>query len=463
MQKALFANITLILLIAFSFIILAQDANQLNKEDRAGFVENVSKLLVDNYVFEDVAIKIEKHLKDKLASGAFDKIADPAEFAALMTTEMQSISNDKHMRVRVRPPQPQGPTAAPNPVANNYEQLKRLESINYGFEKVEKLEGNIGYIELTGFPPLVLAKNYADAAMKLVSASDAIIFDLRRNGGGNPDLIQYICSYLFEKPTHINSLYYRVRNQTIDYVTFDKVDGKKMPGVPVFVLTSNFTFSGGEEFSYNIQTQKRGTLIGETTGGGANPGGMYPVTGNLAIFIPTGRAINPITKTNWEGVGVIPEIKCKADEALDTALPLAKEAAKKYREALDKMKYALIDEIGLNLEKIDKLYSENKNSEAEKLIVSTLDTGLKNELIDEAMINQFGYQKLGEDKNAAAIAIFKCNVNAFPNSANTYDSLGEAYLKIGDNDNARVNYAKSLKLNPENTNAADVLKKLESK
>ncbi|MFH1196142.1 MAG: S41 family peptidase [bacterium] len=459
-SKFSFLKTVFILLLAVSFITCAQENKNITKEEREAFVENVSKQLNDNYVFAEVAAQIEKHLKAKLAAGAFDNITDATEFADLMTNEVQSISNDRHMRVRVRPTQLSAPAERPNPIIQNYETKKMLENINYGFRKVEKLEGNIGYLDLTGFPPLALAKDYADRAMNLLSGSDALIIDLRHNGGGNPDLIQYVSSYLFEKSTHINSLYYRRTNQTIDYITFEKVDGKKMADVPLFLLTSNYTFSGGEEFAYNIQTQKRGTLIGETTGGGANPGGMVPITGTFAVFIPTGRAINPITKTNWEGVGVVPEIKCTADEALDTALLLARDAAKTRNEAKDKLVKQHAAELESNIAKAERLFDEKKTMEAEKFLITALENALTKELIDEVMINQFGYEKIGAGKIEMAISLLKYNVKAFPESANVYDSLGEAYMTAGDNTNAILNYKKSLELNLQNTNAVEVLKRL---
>ncbi len=454
-------SVLALLLLAASVLPAQANGDPLTKEERIAFVQKASKLLNENYVFPDIALQIEKHLKGRLASGAFDNLTAAREFAEVMTKELQSISHDKHMRVRVNS---NGGTAAapagrPDPIVQNYEGTKSLERINYGFTRVEKLDDNIGYLDLTGFPPLAAAKEYADLAMKLLSSADALIIDLRRNGGGNPDLIQYVCSYLFEKPTHINSLYYRAANQTTDFVTFEKVDGRKMPDVPLFLLTSAYTFSGGEEFAYDIQTQKRGTLIGETTGGGANPGGMFPVTGALVIFIPTGRAINPITKTNWEGVGVVPEIKCAADKALETALPLARAAAKAHAEAAKKNLYRQAEEIGLAMEKAGKLFAE-KNSDAEKFLWSALDQALSNGRVNENIINIFGYDKLGAGKQEMAISFFRYNANAFPASANAYDSLGEAYMTAGNKELAIANYEKSLQLNPQNANAVEQLKKL---
>ena len=450
----------LVLLLLVSSMAHAQaNSAPLTREARIAFVENVSKLLNENYVFPDIAVQLEKHLKDRLASGAFDSLTVADEFAEVMTKELQSISHDKHMRVNVRRGTPGTPNVRPNPLVQYYEGTKNLERINYGFTRVEKLADNVGYLDLTGFPSLISAKEYADLAMKFLSTADALIIDLRRNGGGNPDLIQYVCSYFFEKPTHINSLYYRAANQTTDFITFEKVDGKKMHDIPLFLLTSAYTFSGGEEFAYDIQTQKRGTLIGETTGGGANPGGMFPVTAALAIFIPTGRAINPVTKTNWEGVGVVPEIKCSADKALETALPLAREAAKVHAQATDKIFYKQAEEIGLDMEKASKLFDE-KNNAAEKYLWSVLDKAIKNDRINENIINGLGYDKLGAGKYEIAISIFKFNASAFPTSANAYDSLGEGYMTAGNKELAIKNYEKSLQLNPDSQSAKEALQKL---
>ncbi len=453
------SNVLVLLLLLSSILPAQANGGPLTKEERIAFIEKASKLLNENYVFPDIAVQIEKHLKGRLASGAFDHLTAAKEFAEIMTNELQSISHDKHMRVALRRGTPSTPSGRPDPIVQNYEGAKNLEKTNYGFTKVAKLDDNIGYLDLTGFPPMASAKEYADLAMKLLSTADALIIDLRRNGGGNPDLIQYVCSYLFAKPTFINSLYYRAANQTTDFITFEKVDGKKMPDIPLFLLTSAYTFSGGEEFAYDIQTQKRGTLIGETTGGGANPGSVFPVAGDLVIFIPTGRAINPITKTNWEGVGVIPEIKCPADKALETALPLAREAAKAHAEAMKKNLYKQAEEIGLDMEKAGRLFAE-KNSDAEKFLWSVLDEALNNDRINENIINLFGYEELGAGKYEMAISFFKYNTNAFPASANAFDSLGEAYMTAGSKELAIENYEKSLTLDPKSQSAKEALKKL---
>jgi C-terminal processing protease CtpA/Prc len=249
-------------------------------------------------------------LESKLKSGVFDTIQSAKSFAQVLTETVQSVNHDKHMRVRVN-------------TNNEPGRSNNTAPDNGGFRESKIIEGNIGYIDMRGFLPAEFASTKADEHMKKLEGVSAMIIDLRRNGGGSPDMVQYLCSYFFDDRLHLNSLYYRTTNQTTEYYTID-VNGTKMPKVPLFILTSNRTFSGAEEFCYNMQTRKRATLIGETTGGGANPGGSFRINDTFTIFIPTGRAINPVTGTNWEGVGVVPDVKISADDALDKALELIK-------------------------------------------------------------------------------------------------------------------------------------------
>jgi C-terminal processing protease CtpA/Prc len=200
-------------------------------------------------------------------------------------------------------------------------QLKNNRMNNYGFQEVKILDGNIGYLKLSGFFHVdEEAGATAQAAMNLLSNADALIIDLRQNGGGSPSMIQLISSYLFgTEPVHLNSFYYRPADQHTQTWTLPYVPGKRRPDIDVYVLTSSRTFSAAEEFSYNLLNLKRATLVGETTGGGAHPGGTRIATDRFTVWVPTGRAINPITNTNWEGTGVKPHIEVSSNEALDMA------------------------------------------------------------------------------------------------------------------------------------------------
>ena len=197
---------------------------------------------------------------------------------------------------------------------------KELKRINGGFEKVERLQGNVGYVDFRFFGQHPIAFKAVDSAFAFLQNTDALIIDLRQNGGGSPEMVAYICSYLFgDEPVHLNDLYFRPSNETRQYWTSPSVPGPRYLDKPVYVLTSSRTFSGAEECSYNLKNLKRATIVGETTGGGAHPGGSERLSDYFTAFIPSGRAINPITKTNWEGTGVEPDIKVAAAEALKTA------------------------------------------------------------------------------------------------------------------------------------------------
>ena len=191
---------------------------------------------------------------------------------------------------------------------------------NFGFKELKLLPGNIGYLDLRGFVDAKWGGETAVAAMNFLSNASALIIDLRNNGGGSPSMIQLITSYLYgPEPVHLNTFYYRPSNSFSETWTLKEVQGKRRPDIPVYILTSNKTFSAAEEFTYNLKNLKRATIIGETTGGGAHPGGVVPAGDRFTIFVPNGRAINPITKTNWEGTGVKPDIEVKAADALHTA------------------------------------------------------------------------------------------------------------------------------------------------
>ncbi|HZW40575.1 MAG TPA: S41 family peptidase [Ignavibacteriaceae bacterium] len=445
------------ILVLFAFVNQVH-AQEFNKENKTKIVDKISSLLEEKYVFPDVGKKCGKHIKSKLTSGAFDNITDKKEFADILTKELQSISKDKHMRVRLdnRPQEQQ--SNSEDPFYQEFIFAGETREDNLGFAKVEFLEGGIGYLDLRFFAPLEFTKKYAEAAMQLLSNSDALIIDLRKNKGGNPDLIQFIQSYFFAEPTHLNSLYWREGNRTQEFWT-KKIENSTLIDVPIYVLTSNRTFSGGEEFTNNLKTRKRATIIGETTGGGANPGGMFAVDEGFGIFIPTGRAINPVTNSNWEGTGVEPDIKVESDKALDIALEKAKISAEEYRTNKNKEMKKVLESINKKLSEGEKLFSTDKNK-AEELVTQALDEGLRNKLANENSINMAGYNYLQKNKIDMAIAIFKYNVKKFPDSANTYDSLGEAYMKNNQKDLAIQNYKKSLELNPENKNAEDMIKKM---
>jgi len=268
---------------------------------------------------------MEQALRERVAKKEYDQITSAKQFATKLTSDLQAVSNDKHLRVRYSNeaiPE-RGPRREPS--AEEREQRKRdLNWMNHGFAKVERLPGNVGYIEFLNFMDEELGADTVAAAMNFVNNTDALIIDMRRNGGGNPAMVALVCSYLFgPDPVHLNDLYWREGNRTEEFWTRKEVNGRRYLNKDVYVLTSKRTFSGAEEFTYNLKNLKRATIIGETTGGGAHPGGSFRISEHFGMFVPTGRAISPITKTNWEGTGVTPDIMVPADQALLTARLLA--------------------------------------------------------------------------------------------------------------------------------------------
>ncbi len=438
----------------------AQEAKPLTAETRKAAVARIGSLLLDNYVFEDIAKTCAAHIDRKLEDGAFDSYNDASSFAAALTKELQSISHDRHMRVRPSAPRPSS-TQTPNPLLDGVLARQAAAKRNFGVARAEILPGNVGVLDIRGFPATEASRPTVAAALKVLENVDALVVDLRNNGGGNPDLIRYYCSHFFPPGTHLNSLYWRQGGRTEEFWTLESVEGKRRPDLPIFILISGRTFSGGEEFAYNFKARKRATLIGETTGGGANPGGTYVVNEALALFVPTGRAINPVTKTNWEGVGVEPDIPTRPDDALDSALPLAREAAEKYAAAQVSSLKTTVEPFSRALEKGESLFREGNKEGATKSVFDALEGGMKAGIAAEESINALGYSYLNSGKTDVAIAVFTFNVNHFPGSSNAYDSLAEAFMRAGRIDESILNYRKSVELDPGNDNAKKLIEKME--
>ena len=284
-------------------------------------VEKIIQTLQENYVYPDKAQEMGNYLQDRLQGKQYDSITDVNALARQLTEDIQEISKDRHLNLHYNPQMfnhlqhSEEDEGEPN----NNEWLQRGQYNNFGFEKVSWLTGNIGYIRLRNFYDAKHAGEIAIASMNFVANSDALIFDLRSNGGGSPTLIQLITSYLFDEPKHLNTFYWRPTDTYQQFWTQTHVQGKKLLDIPVYILTSKHTFSAAEEFTYNLKNMKRATIVGETTGGGAHPGEMKTLTDGFVMFVAMGRAINPITETNWEGTGIEPHIGVSSNEALATA------------------------------------------------------------------------------------------------------------------------------------------------
>jgi len=289
---------------------------------RRGVVEAAVRLLTEAYVYPDAGRQAATVISRNLAAGEYDAITEPGAFARRLSEDLNDVAHDKHLRVFAegQGPERDGDNGPP----------PRSE---LGFARVDVLDGNVGYVELTGFVPAGLFRPAADKAMRLLAGTDALVIDLRGNRGGDPAAVAYLASFFFDakEPVHLNDLLWREAG-TAEYrreVFRTEATPLSYLDKPVVLLTGPRTFSGGEEFAYDMQALKRATLVGESTGGGANPGDMQPLQAGLAIFLPTGRAENPVTRTSWEGAGVQPDLPSPPAEAFASAYRTAQRAAGK--------------------------------------------------------------------------------------------------------------------------------------
>lgn len=270
------------------------------------------------YVFPDQARAMGTSLRAHLQRGDFDGL-DGDALAEALTNAMREVSHDNHLEVRYMKSEPSPPPAAVAvpPVDGELIQQRRL---NFGFSGVERLQGNLGYIDVHQFGRPAGAAPRIAAAMALLADTDALIVDLRKCGGGDPDTVMAFASYLYDKPTHLNDVYWQDEKRLEPRWTQATVPGTRYgESRPMYLLTSSETFSGCEDLAYAMKNNHRAVLVGETTGGGAHAGSPQRLTADFMMFVPTGRPINPVTHGDWEGVGVEPDVRVSADTALDKA------------------------------------------------------------------------------------------------------------------------------------------------
>jgi hypothetical protein len=328
------------------------DDGSLAAEQLSGqqIVTKALALLRENYVFPDQAQRIAAEIEERLAAGDYDNL-DEITLTERLTEHLQAASGDKHLRVRLGggPPRhrngpgqgqpgPRRESADPardsagrgraaedggGPAGREARRLKmrqRARLDNFGIGRVERLDGNIGYLDVRRVPPPEIAGSAVAAAMELVMGTYALIIDLRRNGGGSPHGVALWCSYLFpEEPTHFNDIFNAETGETRQFWSYPYLPGGRYLDRPVYVLTSSRTFSGGEDFCYTLQSLGRAEIIGETTGGGAHPTRPFPISAAVHIGIPHARSVSPVTGTNWQGTGVVPDTPAPADQAYDVA------------------------------------------------------------------------------------------------------------------------------------------------
>ena len=298
----------------------AAEDTALNASDRAAIVQTLVTKMNANYIEPAQAERVGKMIVKKNAEGGYTAAASKQAFSAALKTDLREFSGDLHFSASVNEDFREFSNAAEPPNRARTDQWREeTEKWGYGIEKIERLPGNVGYIELRGFGATTFVGPAYTAAMSLMTGTDALILDLRRNGGGSPDSVAYLMSHFFPigEEHHLIDMYNRPDNTTRQFWTVKTVAQRY--DKPVYVLTSARTGSAGEDCAYDFQVLKRGTLVGETTAGASNPVGWYSLGHGIVASIPTSRTTNFVTKTNWEHVGVKPEIAVPAAQALQTA------------------------------------------------------------------------------------------------------------------------------------------------
>ncbi len=308
-MKTVFSLVLVHLVICLGLIANAQDLTERNKQ-----IIEIADKIKEYYIFEDVANELSEKLKSEIALKTFDNLSD-SEFTKSLSSYLSKNGNDLHFNVLYRPSQEETKSVNEKELLQEYDAINK--QWNYGFEKVARLDGNIGYIEYSGFPEgNKSAQQILDATMNFVSNTNALIIDLRNNQGGDGKMVELFLSYFFEKKMKLSEVYTRYTDKTSKSCTMQKVNGKKYLRKPVYILVNNHTISAAEALAYNLQQNKIAQVIGEKTYGAANPVKAFFIGNKYHLFIPVSIEKNSITNTNWEHVGIDADIKISSEKAL---------------------------------------------------------------------------------------------------------------------------------------------------
>jgi Peptidase family S41 len=295
-------------------------------QDRGDVIKRVGELIRERYVYEDIAARCSRRLEERYAAGELASMDDSA-FAAAVTKFLRSDCDDEHFELVVRKP------AAP-PLSDPTSWREPLRRRNYDFVEVRHLPGNVGYVDIRSFPPPDVAAHAASGAMNLLAGTDAVIIDLRRNGGGTGDMVLFLATYFFDQQTGFLNTIRRAQGTSTQDRTLPYVPGPRLASQELFILTSKTTFSAAEAFAFGLQQLKRATVVGEMTRGGANAGRYTDVAPNFRLFVSNAHAVSPASGKSWDKVGVRPNVAAAAGDALDVA----------HREALRRLHAKTTDE-----------------------------------------------------------------------------------------------------------------------
>lgn len=295
-------------------VLLAQSKRPV---DQKALIDSFNTALFRTYIFPDKSESIIRYLNDRMKQRAYKRVSDPSLLALSIQKDINSVHFDGHLRIYYEPPfeaELRKPRKAPG---TDEATITREKNNNFSFTDVQVLNGNIGYLAFNGFSnQLALAKPTITAAFRFLAHTEALIIDLRKNGGGSPWMVKQIASYLVKDSLRLNDIYERRLDKTVQFWADPAQADSTSLLMPVYILTSRQTFSAAEDFTYALQAAKRAIVVGDTTGGGAHPTGPVPLGQGFVADIPLARSVNYITGTDWEGTGVLPDHPCPADKAL---------------------------------------------------------------------------------------------------------------------------------------------------
>jgi len=345
-RRKMRATIFIVLTAITTVSLMHAQSTTLDQAARGMVIERVLQEIAAGYIYSektpDIAREIHKHEE----GGAYDT-ASGEEFARRLTKDLQSAAHDLHFEIDYSSDVlPQEPTAPAAPTRE--ERFDAGKGDNYGFQKIEILKGNVGYIAFDNFHRAEAIGDTLAAAMDFVSNTDALILDLRNNDGGRADAVALLVSYFVEgNPQPLVGIYWKPLSKTVESFTSPSIKGRKYLDRNVYLLTSKDTVSAAEAFCYNMKSLKLATLVGEVTAGAANPGGMKRIDDHFSLFLPTGKAVDPATGKNWEGTGINPDVVVSAADSLGKAHILALKAI---QEKADANKRQRLEEIVRKLE-----------------------------------------------------------------------------------------------------------------
>ena len=335
----------------------AQDREDMpvSAADRARIIDGVANKLADGYVFADKAAFIKEQLSSKKVRARYDTLQTASALTDALSRDLQAWSHDRHLKVLYSVPARPMPAAQGSATpAERARELETAQARNFGFHQVERLTGNIGYLELGRFDAAQLAAPTAIAAMQFLANTDALIIDLRGNGGGHADMVAFLTSYFIDEQTKLGTLERRDPANTDQIWSAAYVPGQRYVGKPVYILTSNRTFSAAEGLTYDLKYFAHATVVGEKTRGGANPGGIQQIDEHYAVIVPTARMVHAVTGTNWDADGIAPDLAVAAADAKKTA----------HRAALEKLIAAQKDSprIGIWQQAMSELFPVTQTS-----------------------------------------------------------------------------------------------------